>query len=397
MATGKVIGRVEVSQGKVRFVDTEGNFRDSGYEGLMYEGEQIYSDDPSALFQIKYEALPEATAYDGVFRVLADGSVIAGLDGNENMFGDDIDLMETAAGDAGADGSSAFLEEVPVDESSLLGFGRGADGTEYGEGDAGPGVIPETDDQTPNTAPVANIDDITKISDYTQISGAGEDDVLFSENFEGEDAGSGWSDIRITEGDGNVTNFLGRFGGRTHDEVSKTFDFGEDHAGESVTVEFDMYEIDSWDGEGPGWISKLGDSFKVLINDEVVSTTFMGHDGRPINDTDGGTPLDNINQARWSDESHHMTLTVVVGEDGLVKLGFTSTLNQSMGDESWGIDNLLISGGEDWTAGVHTMLPFVIDDTMLLANDTDIDGDALHVELTADTNLYALDGSNCNW
>jgi len=134
MATGKVIGRVEVSVGNVRIIDVNGNLRDAGYEGLMYEGEQIYSDDVNALFQIKYLALPEATSYDGIFRVLADGSVIAGLEGNENYFGDDIDFMETAAGGEGPQGSSAFLEEVPVDESSLLGFGRGADDTGYGGG-----------------------------------------------------------------------------------------------------------------------------------------------------------------------------------------------------------------------------------------------------------------------
>ncbi|EDZ62149.1 hypothetical protein SMGD1_0001, partial [Sulfurimonas gotlandica GD1] len=149
MATGKVIGRVEVSTGNVKIVDVNGNLRDTGYEGLMYEGEQIYSDDVNALFQIKYLALPEATAYDGIFRVLADGSVISGLDGNENYFGDDIDFMETAAGDAGPDGSSAFLEEIPMDESSLLGFGRGADDTRYGEGITNFGVVSETDGTPP--------------------------------------------------------------------------------------------------------------------------------------------------------------------------------------------------------------------------------------------------------
>ncbi len=150
MATGKVIGKVEVSIGKVKFVDVEGNLRDSGYENLMYEGEQIYSEDPSALFQIKYLALPEATAYDGVFRVLADGSVISGLDGNENLFGDDIDLMDTAAGDGGAKGSSAFLEEVGEDDGAdLLGFGRGADDTGYGQGITGFGIEPDAGDQSP--------------------------------------------------------------------------------------------------------------------------------------------------------------------------------------------------------------------------------------------------------
>jgi VCBS repeat-containing protein len=149
MATVKVIGRVEVSVGNVRIVDVDGNLRDTGYDGLMYEGEQIYSDDVNALFQIKYLALPEATAYDGIFRVLADGSVIAGLEGNENFFGEDIDFMETAAGDAGVEGSSAFLEEVPVDESSLLGFGRGADDTGYGGGIVNFVEVSDTDGTPP--------------------------------------------------------------------------------------------------------------------------------------------------------------------------------------------------------------------------------------------------------
>ncbi len=182
MATGKVIGRVEVSLGKVSLVDVEGNVRPSSYEDLMYEGEQIYSDDPRALFQIKYLALEEATAYDGVFRVLADGSVIAGLDGNENMFGDDIDLMETAAGDGGTKGSSAFLEEVGEDEGSdLLGFGRGADDTGYGLGITGFGVEPDAGDQSPPIITSAN-------------------DVIFDEN------GTG-SVMQITADDASAVTF----------------------------------------------------------------------------------------------------------------------------------------------------------------------------------------------
>ncbi|WP_373035517.1 VCBS domain-containing protein [Sulfurimonas sp.] len=156
MATGKVIGRVEVSVGNVKLVDVNGVTREPGFGGLMYEGEQIYSDDPNALFQIKYLALPESTAYDGIFRVLADGSVISGLDGNENMFGDDIDFMETAAGDAGPQGSSAFLEEVPIDESSLLGFGRDVDLAQYGEGVVNVNVIYDDGDSNPPTITSGN-------------------------------------------------------------------------------------------------------------------------------------------------------------------------------------------------------------------------------------------------
>nr|WP_321265407.1 Ig-like domain-containing protein [uncultured Sulfurimonas sp.] len=145
MATTKLIGRVEVSIGDVKIVDVNGNLRGADYGGLMYEGEQVYSADANALFQIKYLSLPEATAYDGVFRVLADGSVISGLEGNENYFGDDIDFMETAAGNEGAQGSSAFLEEVPLDESSLLEFNRGVDDTNFGSNIVNFGGVSETD------------------------------------------------------------------------------------------------------------------------------------------------------------------------------------------------------------------------------------------------------------
>jgi len=189
MATGKVIGRVEVSAGNVKFVDVNGVAREAGYEGLMYEGEQVYSDDPGALFQIKYLALPESTSYDGIFRVLADGSVIAGLEGNENFFGDDIDFMETAAGDAGPQGSSAFLEEVPVDESSLLGFGRDIDPAIYGEGVVG--YSPERDegDYTPPiiTSPNAVIFDENSNEAVLQVTADDANDVTFS--IDGLDSG----------------------------------------------------------------------------------------------------------------------------------------------------------------------------------------------------------------
>lgn len=189
MASSKVIGKVEVSIGDIVFVDVDGNVRKPDYEGLMYEGEQIYSDDPSALFQIKYLALPEATAYDGIFRVLADGSVIAGLDGNENMFGDDIDLLETAAGEEGADGSSAFLEEVPVDESSLLGFNRDIDPAIYGEGVVGFSVVSDTSDTLPPT--ITSLSDVVFDENSTlpvlQVTAEDENPVTFS--IDGLDSG----------------------------------------------------------------------------------------------------------------------------------------------------------------------------------------------------------------
>ncbi|MEK6659948.1 MAG: cadherin repeat domain-containing protein, partial [Campylobacterota bacterium] len=152
MATGKVIGQIQVAQGNVKVVSVDGLVREPSYDGFVYENEQIISDDPKTLFQIKFLALPEASAYDGAFRILADGSVIHGRDAIDSVASDeslvnilkaaasgdvenlktaagaDIGDLETAAGEEGVDGSTSFTETDIVAESSVLGFSRGANG-----------------------------------------------------------------------------------------------------------------------------------------------------------------------------------------------------------------------------------------------------------------------------
>ncbi|SMP86468.1 hypothetical protein SAMN06313486_10310 [Epsilonproteobacteria bacterium SCGC AD-308-P11] len=137
MATGNVIGKIEVVIGNVKIISADGSVRDAMSDGFLYEGEQIISTDENALFQIKYLALPEETAYEGAFRVFADGSVIAGADAMENIASDkslsDIlatadetaaDELETAAGEEGVLGSSSYTPYDVVAESSVLGFNR---------------------------------------------------------------------------------------------------------------------------------------------------------------------------------------------------------------------------------------------------------------------------------
>ncbi|MDO9265806.1 MAG: Ig-like domain-containing protein, partial [Sulfurimonas sp.] len=148
MATGKVVGQIQVTQGNIKVIGVDGVVREPGYEGYVYENEQVISNDSSALFQIKFLALPEASAYDGIFRILADGSVIHGRDAMDSMMsdenlvkvletasvgdaktaGEDIGDLETAAGEEGAEGSSSFTETDIVAESSVLGFNRGSNG-----------------------------------------------------------------------------------------------------------------------------------------------------------------------------------------------------------------------------------------------------------------------------
>ncbi|MDT8338620.1 MAG: cadherin repeat domain-containing protein [Sulfurimonas sp.] len=126
MATGKVVGQIQVTQGNIKVVGADGVIREPVYGGLMFENEQIISNDPNALFQIKFLALPEASAYDGVFRILADGTALHGRDAMDSIASEvEVEDLETAAGEEGAEGSSAFTETDIVADSSVLGFNRG--------------------------------------------------------------------------------------------------------------------------------------------------------------------------------------------------------------------------------------------------------------------------------
>ncbi len=169
MASGKVIGQIQVSSGEIKITGVDGVVRVPEYGGFLHEGEQVISNDPDALFQVKYLALPEATAYDGVFKILIDSSVVAGMDAMDNMTsGDslanaletvdeevDIDDLETAAGEETVGGSSNFTPTDIVAESSVQDFNRGVNPDVDGLG--GVEVGAEMEDN-PNDTPVAIAD-----------------------------------------------------------------------------------------------------------------------------------------------------------------------------------------------------------------------------------------------
>jgi len=146
-----------------------------------------------------------------------------------------------------------------------------------------------------------------------------------------------------TTDDGNT--YLGQF---DTERVEKTFTLGEETI--SATVTFDFLEIDSWDGE----------RFLIYVNgqeidlggfnwqsDEVV-TRFTAS-GIPVI-KDAATDLSGYggSAAHWAsnDSLHRVTLTVEDPGETLT-LGFSSTLNQGIKDESWGIDNLSITTVKD--------------------------------------------------
>lgn len=160
-----------------------------------------------------------------------------------------------------------------------------------------------------------------------------------------EDGALGWSDNKTTTGSAAFTRFLGRFA--QQQETSKTYIV--DEAAQEVVITFDVYEIDSWDGE----------AFRVSVNGEEVfakplrnSFTDSSESGirnavqwRILPTTDGTADLGFGNGARfdgqwYTDQKFFVELRIANPGDRIT-IGFSSDLDgRAADDEAFGIDNL---------------------------------------------------------
>ncbi len=115
-----------------------------------------------------------------------------------------------------------------------------------------------------------------------------------------------------------------------------------------VVVNFDFYQIDSWDNE----------NFSVYIDDVQVADDVYSHGG--LENPPNATSLDPTNADRvfnaWADQRFRYEFTVPTTATN-IKLGFGSTLNSGLTDESWGIDNVLITDRQivTWDFGSLTL------------------------------------------
>ncbi|MBX3410283.1 MAG: hypothetical protein KF859_10400 [Phycisphaeraceae bacterium] len=111
-----------------------------------------------------------------------------------------------------------------------------------------------------------------------------------------------------------------------------------------ITLKFDFYAIDSWDGEdtrhGKDW-------FEVKINGETkLRETFSNHPGIaqsfPLAPTLGGY---NIGfDDRWNDAIYRdITIDFTVPAGSPIVIKWSDLGLQGMNDESWGIDNVRVS------------------------------------------------------
>ncbi|MBL3529368.1 MAG: cadherin-like domain-containing protein, partial [gamma proteobacterium endosymbiont of Lamellibrachia anaximandri] len=191
-------------------------------------------------------------------------------------------------------------------------------------------------------------------ADDSAAGGAGSS--LISETF---DSGvSGWGDDVSASGGKMV---IGQ-----DESASKTFDFGADHANQTVVVEFDMVASET-DDRNDGWETSghLQDYFTVTLNGQQVANDSYG---------DGDT----------NDISHHYSFTAQT--DGQGRLTLQMDVDTTGDSEQASIDGLVIKAGDDWSSAFTTEeeTALTLQSSDLLDNDTDVDGDSLTIASAQD-------------
>jgi Ca2+-binding RTX toxin-like protein len=218
--------------------------------------------------------------------------------------------------------------------------------------------------------------------------------LAHEEDFEG--GASGWSNNTTTDG-GTFSEFLGRFGAEEGSEGSeKTFSTPD--AASKTTFTMDVYELDSWDGRGGHGTNTGAESLVIEIAGETIEIPLDFNWSNESSTGSSGsvswsfiTTDTNSNKAfsGWNDQSHKLVIEVS-NPDESVTFKVSSTLNQSIADESFGIDNfevasydadgnMLVSVNEDASAGTVV--------ANLSAEDVDI-GDSFTYAITSDSSGF---------
>jgi hypothetical protein len=169
-----------------------------------------------------------------------------------------------------------------------------------------------------------------------------------------------------------------------YQSLEKTYEMGSEYANDEVEIEFDFYEIDSWDME----------RFQILLNDELVSEDGFIHDCHAefteTNDTgiytlnlgthyknqkdtctDKNSNLYNLKFSKYDDEKYTYKFKGKLDSSGNIKVvfrvrnldsgeyGWTKwSTGQALTDESWAVDNVRIKVKETSKTFVCAMTGF---------------------------------------
>lgn len=188
--------------------------------------------------------------------------------------------------------------------------------------------------------------------------------VVAFEDFTG--GATGWTNNR-TDSDGAFDEFLGRFAGTDGDSsggprTEKTFDLAPGYS--SVVVEFDLLIIDSWDANDPNFSTGPdGDAFQLYINGQQVANELFSYSNSTFDaDRTGTVTIDGVDytfsfvqtekgdlgfSSTWEDQIWRVRLEAENYPSEQITVGFGSTTDQGINDESFGIDNLTIISTND--------------------------------------------------
>lgn len=160
--------------------------------------------------------------------------------------------------------------------------------------------------------------------------------VPYFNDFEGA-VGPEWANPLIERGDPwRFSRFLGRSGG------PQTLTVGGLTAGESYTVAFDLYIIDTWDGGN----TNSGDVFFVQVNGtNVFRHSFANYGGTqtfPRNPDEGRESLGFNTGNNWVDAIYRAVETTFVATGEVATIVFNGANLEVVDNESWGIDNVSV-------------------------------------------------------
>ncbi|WNJ98798.1 cadherin-like domain-containing protein [Thalassospiraceae bacterium LMO-JJ14] len=242
----------------------------------------------------------------------------------------DVSVSQSTLDAADTEGATVTVSGVP-EGASLSG------GTDNGDGtwslDAG-----DLDGLNVTPAEGSEGSDVSLTISVEGPGDAGE--TLVSEQF--TSGASGWGN---EVGCSNGTMNIGK-----DETATKTFDFGEEHAGQTVTISFDTQDFGGWDEGG-----SYADYFQLSLNgDQVVNSS--------------------------SDSDNSYSFEVTLDENGQVQVDMH--VDATASGEGMAIDNFQIETGDDWNTTLAT-------ETV----DVDLDPPMISFDLDIDSSLSDEDGS----
>jgi hypothetical protein len=171
-------------------------------------------------------------------------------------------------------------------------------------------------------------------------------DTIYSNDFESA-VGSEWSNTSTAVTPAGARKFLGQFGNQT---VSLTL--GSLPAHDSVTLSFDLFVINSWDGVGPNGpdVWTLGvEGGPMLLNTTFSNVEELGRkqsypDSYPGAEYPAGTgaaEIDTLGYTYYGNSVYHLEYSFAHSDDSIV-FNFSASGLQGINDESWGIDNVTV-------------------------------------------------------